>query len=129
MKKIVNFLTVAVVVISLISCGGNKNSYQDNLSKMLTMQENIFKAINEAVKDQKIEQSEADKINKMLKDAEAFGKEMEEKAANLPAEEKEKIEKDFEDANKGRIEEIGKNVMETFSKLSDVEGVDLLELY
>ena len=134
MKKSVKILTIAAIILSVISCGQKKGDVRTYFDKMLSQTEKINKAISEAAADKKIDQKEADKINKMIEEFNAFGADfdakMKQDSEKLSDEEKtkkmEETMKIVEEYN-DRFEKMQKQQEEMFSILNETEGSDLIK--
>ncbi len=118
MRKIAILLGLAAFVLSLSSCGGP----EADANKMIKKMENLTKAINDAAEDGKIEDKEAENINKLIKELDELSDEMEKKYEGKD-EEKEKVDKIVEE--KG--EKVEEEFMEAFTKAMECEGIDKIK--
>ncbi|HOE04959.1 MAG TPA: hypothetical protein PLZ52_07065 [Bacteroidales bacterium] len=119
MKKITVILSLVAFVFAIVSCGGPKA----DAKKMFGLMKQYTEVATKAVADEKIDDTEAADLNKVIKEMGELGKKFDEKYKD-----DKEAEKIFEEMAKEKDnEKILTDMMEVSFKLYGCEGYDKLE--
>jgi molecular chaperone GrpE (heat shock protein) len=124
MKKLIILIISATLTLGLTFCGNNGAiaEFEKGIKKMEILSETITKATSDEV----IDDSEAEKINKLFKEFKEFSDIMEEKEDGYDDAQKEAI-KEFEEKNKEKLEKVSQDLMEALMSLMSCEGADKIK--
>ena len=119
MKKITVILSLVAFVFAIVSCGGPKA----DAKKMFGLMKQYTEVATKAVADEKIDDTEAADLNKVIKEMGELGKKFDDKYKD-----DKEAEKIFEEMAKEKDnEKILTDMMEVSFKLYGCEGYDKLE--
>ncbi|MBP7462973.1 MAG: hypothetical protein KA793_01475 [Bacteroidales bacterium] len=114
MKKVTVILSLVAFVFAMVSCGGPKA----DAKKMFGMMKSYTETAKKVVEDNKIDDKEAEELNKVMKEMGEMSKKFEEKYKDDKEAEKVFEEMAKEEANAKLMEEL----MEVSFKLYGCEG-------